>query len=309
MRPTDLLAAWIAILYLASPLSAWNATGHRIIAAIAYERLTPSTRACVDLLLQRHPDYALLFTAGEPPDPAARARAAFLAAAVWPDGIRNDPRFYDNVRKDAQPTPLIPGFPDMGCHTNWHYYDIPYAPDGVHAPNQAPPNALTELQRIMKELGKPRENTAQLAYDLPWLEHIAGDVHQPLHCVSRFLKSHPQGDAGGNGVFVTPRGNLHALWDDSAGTDISDGYITKYAADATAEHPPAGHQEKNPRKWIEEGFKIAKSDVYTFGLETGSREHPIQLPDGYVQNAQRVARARIALAGYRLAAVLNDKLK
>ena len=49
--------------------------------------------------------------------------------------------------------------------------------------------------------------------------------------------------------------------------------------------------------------------VVPFGLETGSREHPLDLPASYVENARRVAQAQIALAGYRLAAVLNDKLK
>ena len=67
--------------------------------------------------------------------------------------------------------------------------------------------------------------------------------------------------------------------------------------------------ETNPKKWIEQGYKQAVTQVYTFGLETGSRDHPIQLPASYVENANRVGRAQIALAGYRLAQVLNDRLK
>src|SRR5262249_54838816 len=126
----------------------------------------------------------------------------------------------------------------------------------------------------------------------------------------RFLKSQPNGDAGGNGVSLSGQErNLHALWDDAAGRDIYDEFISKYSADAMAAHPVPKHLEKNPKKWIEEGFALAKAHVYTFGLETGSREHPITLPPEYYQNAARVAQAQIALAGYRLAAVLNDKLK
>src|SRR6266849_5514340 len=106
-----------------------------------------------------------------------RARAAFIRAAEWPDTIKGDNRFYDNVRQDAKPTPVLPGFPDMARHTNWHYYDVAYTPDGAHAEKQAPPNALTELRRIIKEIGKRGESTTELAYDLPWLEHIEGDVH------------------------------------------------------------------------------------------------------------------------------------
>ena len=300
MRPLGFLAAWTATLYLASPAAAWNATGHRAIAAIAYERLTPKARARVDELIAQHPDYATLLTRNAPDDPAGRARAAFLAASEWPDMIKGDRRFYDDTRKDALPTPLLPGFPDMKRHTNWHYYDTPYCPDGAHPQKQQPPHALSELPRLIREIG---------VYNLPWIEHIEGDVHQPLHCVSRFLKSQPEGDAGGNRVFVTPRGNLHSVWDGAAGADLSDAYLTRLAAEATAAHPAPKHPDKNPKKWIEEGFNLCKTDVYTFGLETGTREHPIQLSEAYIENARRVALARIALAGYRLAAVLNDKFK
>jgi hypothetical protein len=312
MRPLGLLAAWTATLYFISPAVAWNATGHRVIAAIAYEHLTPLARTRVNEMLKHHPDYATLLTRNAPDDADGRARAAFIGASDWSDAIKGDPRFYDDTRQDAQPTPLLPGFRDMKRHTNWHYYDTPYAPDGAHVEKQKPPNALTELPRLLRDIGKPLDSPANPVYDLPWLEHIEGDVHQPLHCVSRFLKSEPKGDAGGNGVFVAPRGNLHSLWDNAAGTDASDENITKLATEIAAEHPVQGdirHQERNPKKWIEEGFKLAKSDVYTFGLGTGSREHPLQLPAAYLENAKRVARAQIALAGYRLAAVLNDRLK
>ena len=48
---------FFAILLLATcPAWAWNAAGHRIVAAIAYDQLTPATRARVDDLIRRHPD-------------------------------------------------------------------------------------------------------------------------------------------------------------------------------------------------------------------------------------------------------------
>ena len=83
----------------------------------------------------------------------------------------------------------------------------------------------------------------------------------------------------------------------------------KYIAEATTAHPAPRHAGKKPEKWIAEGFRLAVSEVYTFGLETGTREHPITLPPGYEANAAKVAQQRIAIAGYRLAAVLNEKLK
>jgi hypothetical protein len=222
----------LASFSLATPVLAWNGTGHRIVAAIAYDRLTPAARLRVDQLIKKHPDYSTIFTAGETSDPASRAREAFLVAATWPDVIRGDSRFYDETRAGFMPTPLLPGFPTMSRHVTWHYYDIPYAPDGVKPPTQLPPHALSELRRMLDHLTTEPESDA--IYDLPWLEHLVGDVHQPLHATSRFLKAQPMGDAGGNFVFVTsksnPGKNLHAYWDDSAGTDSSNAYVNRFAS-------------------------------------------------------------------------------
>jgi hypothetical protein len=52
--------------------------------------------------------------------------------------------------------------------------------------------------------------------------------------------------------------------------------------------------------WAQESHELAKSAAYA-DLE------PHDTPGAvYVTNAQRVARERVALAGYRLAAVLNE---
>jgi hypothetical protein len=142
-----------------------------------------------------------------------------------------------------------------------------------------------------------------------WIEHMVGDVHQPLHCISRILRSMPEGDAGGNRVFVTPVGNLHGLWDGAPGRDASDASVTRLAAEIAKEHPAPSQIEINPKKWIKEGAELARVEVYTFGLETGTRDHPIPLPESYAENARRIARTQMAIAGYRLAAVLNDRLK
>jgi hypothetical protein len=282
------------VLLIALPLQAWNATGHRIVGAIAYDHLTAKARAQVDELLRQHPDFKALI-----------GRDAFLQASVWPDTIKGDNRFYDDTRANAQPTPLLPGFPDMARHTNWHYIDIPFSPDGTPLEPIPSPNALIELRRILKE-------TKLGAYDLPWLVHLTGDVHQPLHCTSRFTKSQPKGDQGGNLVYVMPGRNLHALWDDLAGTDTTDAYVNRYAAEITSEFVKASGQRprlsKDPKKWVDEGFDLAKREVYTFGPDTGSREHPLLLPATYEENARRIARIQLAKAGFRLAAALNARL-
>jgi hypothetical protein len=250
-------------------------------------------------LVRRHPDLKGLL-----------GRDGFLAASVWPDVIKGDSRFYDDTRPNALTTPLLPdfaavGFTNMARHTNWHYIDIPFSPDGTPLEPPPSPNALIELQRILKE-------TDLGVYDLPWLVHLTGDVHQPLHCTSRFTKPLPHGDQGGNLVFVTPGRNLHSLWDDLAGTETTDAYVDRYAAEITAEFTQQNGRRqrlsRDPKKWVDEGFELAKHDAYSFGPENGSREHPLPLPPGYEANARRIARIQLAKAGFRLAAALNAKL-
>ena len=306
------LATVTGALLLTLPAAAWNYSGHCIIAEIAYERLTPQVRARVDRTIRNHPDYDHIFTQGAAgvikDDPAALARYAFVHAAPWPDMLRGDVRFYDEASPDAHPTPLLPGFPDMMRHLTWHYFDNPISGDGTPVIEQRPPHLMTELPRLLAEIATV--DSRQAAYDLPWLEHLAGDVHQPLHLTSRFLQSQPKGDAGGNFVFVEPGRNLHSLWDDAAAPrDLSDDDIVRYARKITTDYAAGTALSLDPLAWAAESFELDKSAVYTFGSETGSKEHPLKLPPGYEERAKRIARQRVAMAGYRLAAVLNKYLR
>jgi S1/P1 Nuclease len=308
MRLFRCVTAATAALCLALPAAAWNYSGHWIVAEIAYGRLTPQARVRVDELIRNHPDYDSILTKGAPLEPAARVRYAFVYAAAWPDLIRGDSRFYDETRPDAKPTPPVAGFPDMMRHGTWHYYDIPISGDGTPVVESQPPHLMTELPRLLAEIATA--NPLEAAYDLPWLEHLTGDAHQPLHATSRFLKSQPKGDAGGNLVIVHPGRTLHSLWDDAAAPrDLGYQEVVRYAREIAAEHPARGLGSLDPKQWIAESFRLDKSAVYTFGLETGSKQHPLTLPAGYEEKANRLARRRVALAGYRLAAVLNQRLQ
>src|ERR1700758_3364100 len=53
-----------------------------------------------------------------------------------------------------------------------------------------------------------------------WLMHMVGDIHQPLHCLTRVSATHPDGDRGGNLVLLNgPAKNLHFFWDDVLARD------------------------------------------------------------------------------------------
>lgn len=308
MRPIRCLAAFALILSLAVPAPAWNFSGHWIAAAIAYQRLTPAVRTRIDELIRKHPDYERMNFADAPSDAENRARAAFIRAASWPDEIREDSRFYDDARQDAVPTPTLAGFPGMQRHTIWHYADLPFSTDNTPVVQAPPPNVVTEIRRMLDEIG-PSADPATAAYDVPWLEHLAADIHNPMHATSRFSKALPEGDQGGNLVFIPGR-TLHAYWDEAASPrDIRYDGILKYARDFMARQAPPVSSSLNPRVWLEESFKLAKSDVYTFGDDSGTKEKPVKLPPGYAENAQKVARQRLILSGYRTGAVLNARLR
>src|SRR5262249_10972096 len=145
---------------------------------------------------------------------------------------------------------------------------------GTPVPPTPLPNAVTEIRRMMDALS-PTANTATAAYDLVWLQHLVTDIHNPMHGVSRFTKDLPAGDKGGNLVFV-PGKTLHCLWDDAATpSDLTYEAVLKYAKDFMARQPPPVASTLNPKVWIEEGFKLAKSDAYTFGDANGTKEHPV----------------------------------
>ena len=193
-------------------------------------------------------------------------------------------------------------------------YDIPLSGDGTPGKYSPPPNALTELDRLIPEMAATKDD-ALAAYDLLWVEHLVGDVHQPLHAVSRYLDSQPTGDAGGNYVYFEGNRTLHGIWDDAGGLlpytaqdSPDDADTIRLAHELTAEYPEPPGLSLTPKDWINESFALDKSDVYTFGPVAGTKEAPLKVQPGYLENVKKVSRRRMAMAGYRLAAVLNREL-
>src|SRR3954462_305675 len=83
----------LCVALLASPAQrcfAWIDTGHKIVALIAWEDMTPKTRAAVTELLKQHPRYQQDLCVGLPEGASAdeAAKHAFLVAATWPDLVR-----------------------------------------------------------------------------------------------------------------------------------------------------------------------------------------------------------------------------
>lgn len=295
------------MLFLPWPALAWNAAGHRLVASIAWEQLDRQTRIEVANLLRDHPDYPRwLKRAGD----GDTDRAAFIEASTWPDDIRQDKRFYS--AGIDEPTPTLPGFPDMERRRDWHYVNRPLNDTRQnHAPRQIRNDPFygqleQQLVELAKILGKPGTPASERSYALPWLIHLSADAHQPLHTSIR-LDADGQWDRLGNGVTVinpfNPRRNstsLHAFWDDLPGPPwlggerletVSRSLSTRYSRPAPS--PSA--------QWIDESWRLARDSAYPPGedkVPTISAE--------FYENAMEIATRRIAQAGYRLADLLRE---
>jgi hypothetical protein len=299
------------------PAAAWNDAGHMTIAAVAYQHLTPEARTRVDALLRQHPDFAKLSEGLGADDPDFGIKV-FMKAATWPDFIRGDARFFDDLKPGVTPTPLLPGFPDMKVHKNWHYRDEGLSFDGtpVHGPDAV--NALSQIVAARSALGDPWVPASFQAYALSWLEHLVGDIHQPLHAVSRFSALHPGGDHGGNEFRLDdptdPKLSLHWFWDTALAVDpdprkaiaLATSVAGEYARD-DREPAPGIEAPAMVLEWLKESSDLVRYVVYTVGEE---RAQPpfVKVPDPYRMLANQIARHRAAIAGYRLAALINQRL-
>ncbi len=130
----------------------------------------------------------------------------------------------------------------------------------------------------------------------------------PLHAVSRFTRELPTGDMGGNRVRLCTspcREELHFFWDGALGH----GSPTEALALARELPTPVTHLIADTRiqDWVDESGRIARGVVY--GPPIGSGAGPYALTAAYREQARVVARAQVALAGRRLAVLLNTALR
>jgi len=312
----------IAVALFASgvPVLAWNHHGHMLVAFVAYQQLNavPTVRMKVDALVRQNPlihDWDQQ-VASLPVD--LRAAALFAIAATWPDIIKSDPAHHDDGPNGGnRPPPGQSAFANLGYndtarHKYWHFIDTPFATDQTALPSVPVPHAVERIAVLRKTLASPATGPAAQrlkSYDLMWLLHLVGDLHQPLHAITRVSQSQPRGDDGGNLVHLCAlpcRDQLHGFWDGVLGDDDDP---IGLLIDAMAVKVPTGSDATNldPAKWAAESFMLAQSDVYRQPIGRGAG--PFTVNVSYVQNAQRLATERVALAAARLANILKTDLQ
>ncbi|HEY9684531.1 MAG TPA: S1/P1 nuclease [Oculatellaceae cyanobacterium] len=312
---TAILSTFMLSFAANAPAQAWFDFGHMEVACVAYRRLEPKTRARVDQLLQLNPYYKQ-WQANIPAScpESDRNMMIFMQSATWPDAIKNDPAYVSDGsnhghKADSAVAGQNVGYSDHNLHKYWHFTDFPFSKDGTPLPTIEKFNAQTQISTFRKALSSDANDDTK-SYDLVWLVHIVGDVHQPLHSAGRVSASDTEGDAGGNKVkLFCERGgpdNLHSFWDGLPGTERKPDNVPS-AADKLHKADGQAAFITDENVWLAESFDLAKKVVYAGPI--GKGDGPFRLTHSYQRRAQVLADKRVELAGERLAKVLNDELK
>jgi hypothetical protein len=185
--------------------------------------------------------------------------------------------------------------PDSRRHRSWHYVDL--GPDGVPVRGELD-RRIGELARTLGASGSPAER----AWALPWLVHLVGDIHQPLHV------GHAA-DSGGNAVEIEdpfnprkPFTSLHAWWDELPGPPWLRGRrLEQRLARLLAQHPPP--VPSTIEAWRGESHGLLAS---AYPQASGSLL-PIADED-FRKHSRDIADRRIVEAGYRLGWLLEATL-
>jgi hypothetical protein len=284
---------WVElVLYLFAllPAKGWWCTGHMLVAQIAQNDLqidSPEAFSWANSLVQ------------ELSGPLTHNISnTFVESACWADDIKA----YSLVAMN-----------------DWHFYAKPYNPDGlINVIEQFNGDALWAIDQLSGTLvaGNREEAPLETSFAMRYLIHIIGDIHQPLHVTEMWNEQYPNGDWGG--VFFPIEFDsivkeLHALWDSCMSryeinlirplNSFSWGLIDTEAADLMQLYPKSSLAKElsdpNTSDWALANYHLAVT--YAYNITVGSR------PTGdYLETGWEVIQKQLALAGYRLSAVIQQ---
>lgn len=254
------------------PLAAypWGAAGHMIVAHVADDNLTAQARTQVQDLL---------------------GSQTMADVASWADDERSRHRE----------------------QSGWHYIDYEIKDDALlpgSNKNGTVVDAITSFSKILTDKSADKQERKKA---LMYVIHFVGDMHQPLHCADNF-------DKGGNDVKVNIFGadeNLHRTWD---GTILNQVIRDEFPTTGTSIKMFASIIEKRYadesttavqgtiESWARESHKIAREICYGYRKDDTLTSMVVTLGPDYYVAAKPVIQRQLAIAGYRLAKLLNEAL-
>lgn len=288
-NPKRIACLLAALLLSQTTAFAWGDTGHLIVAQIAVESLS-GTAAQKEAKVERLNKLAGLIEFKGEKD------YDFVTSAVWMDDLRDD-HSHELLR-------------------DWHFITLRFF-DGITPFNRPTPpvNAVSSINEMQAMLfDKDFDTDERKGYYVAVLAHLLGDIHQPLHCATRYSPAHRDGDAGGNLFSLKGQpNNLHSYWDGAGGAfdpvlrpplDSDERkLLAKYAADIMQEFPRSKFTQKltqrDPATWAADSHQLARTVAHK-GITENTEPTA-----AYEAKTRKLSRERIALAGYRLAQVLD----
>jgi hypothetical protein len=267
------IALLLLVTFIPAQLFAWGPKGHAIVADIASSRLTPAARKNIQRLL---------------------GADSLASISSWADTVRKE-------RDESY---------------DWHFVDIPKDASGFSQerdcfrPQDKHKDAATDhhncvvdrIEMFRKVLGDENASSADRLEALKWVVHFVGDLHQPLHAIDEAR--------GGNDIKLPVFGsakcgdydcNLHWTWDtlllEHTGYSEEDyvGRLNQLIAQKHLEKQATG----TPVDWANESHLQARRIL---------DPRPAAVDDAYYQANIDLVNEKLALAGLRLAALLNNTL-
>jgi hypothetical protein len=253
-----------------APCLAWGIEGHRIIAAIAADELTPAAKNQIEQLLG-----------------SGDVSAAMMDASTWADEIRS-------TRPQTAP---------------WHFVDIPVGSAGYDYVRDCIRQncVVSQIDRVERVLADKRVLVSGRAEALRFLIHFIGDVHQPLHAADNRDKG---GNATrvilqGRRTNLHAVWDVDTVRALGRGPEEISVQLEREITPANMHMWQMG----NGLDWALESFRIASREIYGKLSGPGGMDAPIILPRDYPTAESAVARQQLQKAGVRLAWVLNEVLR
>jgi hypothetical protein len=278
-RCFSLLVVIVGLAAASTSLSAWGVQGHRLVALLATNHLTPVAKQNVTWLLGPE-------TLGDIASWADDVQGGINQTALWHYvNIPPDAKSYDRDRDCARQPGVTAG-----------------------SRNDAWRDCVVDRIRYHEErLADTRLDRADRAIALKFLVHFVGDIHQPLHASAI--------ERGGNGILVRVFGsdtcgndparpspcNLHSAWDSLmiAHRNLDDAAFLKVLEGRVASEHLLTKPVGTPAEWSMESLAISNAIMLP---QQGS------VDEAYYAKHIGTIDARIAVAGSRLAQVLNRAL-
>jgi hypothetical protein len=186
----------------------------------------------------------------------------------------------------------------------WHYVDVPLggrydANRDCALPDSCVVAKINDFEQVLTNKNATRDQRAEA---LKFVVHFIGDIHQPLHAVKEAR--------GGNEIHVRFLGddrcgryecNLHGVWDTDmiSHTGLGRQEYAQHLEDLIQSQRLAYVDSGAPEQWANESVGLAGAAWVPDGTN---------LDEQYYRREIKVVDRQMALAGLRLAKLLNDTI-